>query len=132
MPQAFPRGSPLLSSITEALLKVSESGQLRELENNMITSAKCEDVEPDKETPSLSPNSFLVLFILSGGTSTIALLVYILRVDKSILRHKIMWRVMRTIMGHRGSQKRRFSRRVSDVAENESNSPNTFELRNQV
>nr|POE59601.1 glutamate receptor 2.1 [Quercus suber] len=129
---AFPRGSPLLSSITEALLKVSESGQLRELENNMITSAKCEDVEPDKETPSLSPNSFLVLFILSGGTSTIALLVYILRVDRSILRHKIMWRVMRTIMGHWGSQKRRFSRRVSDLAENASNSSNTFELRNQV
>ena len=131
MPQAFPRGSPLLSSITEALLKVSESGQLHELENKMITSAKCEDVEPDK-TPSLSPNSFLVLFILSGGTSTIALLVYILRVDKSILRHKIMWRVMRTIMGHWGSQKRRFSRRVGDVDENASNSPNTFELRNQV
>ena len=131
MPQAFPRGSPLLSSITEALLKVSESGQLHELENKMITSAKCEDVEPDK-TPSLSPNSFLVLFILSGGTSTIALLVYILRVDKSILHHKIMWRVMRTIMGHWGSQKRRFSRRVSDVDENASNSPNTFELRNQV
>uniref|UniRef100_A0A2N9HDV6 Ionotropic glutamate receptor C-terminal domain-containing protein n=1 Tax=Fagus sylvatica TaxID=28930 RepID=A0A2N9HDV6_FAGSY len=63
---AFPRGSPLLPSITEALLKVSESGRLRELENNMIASAKCQDVETDKETPSLSPNSFLVLFIMSG------------------------------------------------------------------
>uniref|UniRef100_A0A2N9I1J8 Ionotropic glutamate receptor C-terminal domain-containing protein n=1 Tax=Fagus sylvatica TaxID=28930 RepID=A0A2N9I1J8_FAGSY len=71
---AFPRGSPLLPSITEALLKVSESGRLRELENNMIASAKCQDVETDKETPSLSPNSFLVLFIMSGGTSTLALL----------------------------------------------------------
>ena len=32
---------------------------LRELENNMIISAKHEDVELDKETPSLSPQQLL-------------------------------------------------------------------------
>ncbi|GMY31945.1 glutamate receptor 2.8-like [Fagus crenata] len=124
---AFPRGSPLLPSITEALLKVSESGRLRDLENNMIASAKCHHVEPDKETPSLSPNSFLVLFIMSGGTSTLALLVYILRVDRSIFRHRIMWRLMKAAMRHWRSQNRIFSRRVSNVAENPSNSSNTLD-----
>jgi hypothetical protein len=117
----------LLPSITEALLKVSESGRLRDLENNMIASAKCHDVEPDKETPSLSPNSFLVLFIMSGGTSTLALLVYILRVDRSIFRHRIMWRLMKAAMRHWRSQNRIFSRRVSNVAENPSNSSNTLD-----
>ena len=76
-----------------------------------------------------------------------------MRVDKPILCHKIMLRGMRTIMGaleesyhiednkdynimgHWGRQMRRFSRRISDVAENASNSRNTFDLRdlwNQV
>ena len=75
-----------------------------------------------------------------------------MRVDKPILCHKIMLRVMRTIMGaleesyhiednedynimgHWARQMRRFSRRISDV-ENASNSRNTFDLRdlwNQV
>ncbi|KAK4577023.1 hypothetical protein RGQ29_027507 [Quercus rubra] len=69
---AFPRQSQLLPSITAALLKVAESGKLQELENNMIASEKCKDVEPENGSRSLSPNSFLVLFILTGGTSTIA------------------------------------------------------------
>ncbi|KAM4092980.1 hypothetical protein ACB094_06G080800 [Castanea mollissima] len=129
---AFPKGSPLVSSITEALLKVSESGRLHELENNMIAAAKCEDVEPDKETPSLSPNSFLVLFILSGGTSTVALLVYIFCLDKSMLRRKIMWRLMKAAMRHWRRQKQRFSRRVSNVAESACNSPYTFDPQNRI
>ena len=71
-----------------------------------------------------------------------------MRVDKPILCHKIVLRVMRTIMGaleesyhiednedynimgHWGRQTQRFSRRINDVAENASNSRNTFDLRN--
>ena len=132
MPQAFPKCSPLVSSITEALLKVSESGQLRELENIMIAAAKCEDIEPDKETPSLSPSGFLVLFILSGGTSTVALLVYIFCLDKSMLCRKIMWRLMKATMRYWRCLKQRFSRRVSNVAESTCNSPNTFDPQNRI
>lgn len=111
----------MLPSITEALLKVAESGKLQELENNMIASEKCKDVEPENGSRSLSPNSFLVLFILTGGTSTVALVVYIFRVDNFMLRHKTIGRVMMVVMKHWRSQKRRFSRRVSDVAEIPSN-----------
>jgi uncharacterized membrane protein len=120
MPQAFPRRSRLLPSITEALLKVSESGQLQELENNMIASEKCEDVKSENESLSLSPNSFLVLFILTGGTSTIALLVYIVSVENSMFRHNTLWRLMMVVIKHWRSQKRRYSRRIGDVVESPS------------
>ncbi|RVW42972.1 Glutamate receptor 2.7 [Vitis vinifera] len=71
----FPRGSPLLHDVSEALLNVSESGKLRELENSMLSSEKCEDAETeDDETSRLSPSSFWVLFIITGGTSTFSLL----------------------------------------------------------
>lgn len=98
----------MLPSITEALLKVAESGKLQELENNMIASEKCKDVEPENGSRSLSPNSFLVLFILTGGTSTVTFVVYIFRVDNSMLRHKTIGRVMMVVMKHWRSQKRRF------------------------
>ncbi|KAA8523961.1 hypothetical protein F0562_010608 [Nyssa sinensis] len=60
---AFPKGSPMVSDINEALLKVIENGKLLELENNLTASDKCVDVESDHENISLSPSSFLVLFI---------------------------------------------------------------------
>ncbi|KAH9763851.1 glutamate receptor [Citrus sinensis] len=57
---AFPKGSPLLPSVIEALLKVSESGKLRELETSMIASEKCMEVNlhDDDDISSLSPSGF--------------------------------------------------------------------------
>ena len=130
MPQAFPRGSPLLPSINEAMLKVTESGKLRELENDMLASQKCLDAETDGRTQSLSPSSFWVLFIFSGGTSTIALGVYIFRVDKSMLNHKTVWKLMLAVInkGLQTPNMQRFSRRDSDqypvTLTNSANVPN--------
>lgn len=75
--QAFRKDHPLLSLINEALLNVSESPKLKELEVDFITSEKCVDVEFGyDEIASLQLNSFWVLFASTGGTSTIALLIY--------------------------------------------------------
>ena len=75
--QAFPKGYPLLSSINEALLNVSESPKLKELEDAYIVSEKCVDVESGyDEIASLQLNSFWILFASTGGISTIALLIY--------------------------------------------------------
>ncbi|GMY31952.1 glutamate receptor 2.1 [Fagus crenata] len=109
---AFQKGSPLLPSIIEALLKVLESGKLRELENNMIASQECREVESDDEIPSLSPNSFLVLFILTGGTSTIVLVIYIFHLDNSMHEHRTIWRVMLAIIRHWSHGTKWFFRRV--------------------
>ncbi|KAJ7948714.1 Glutamate receptor [Quillaja saponaria] len=114
---AFPKGSPLLPSTTEALLKVSEDGTLRYLENKMIASEKCQDIEVDDQNPSLSPSSFWVLFIFTGSTSTIALLVYISCTNNLLHGQKTMWKLLIAVIKHWGAQSRRFSRRVSNVAE---------------
>ncbi|KAA8523959.1 hypothetical protein F0562_010610 [Nyssa sinensis] len=53
--KAFPKGSPMVSDINEALLKVSENGKLLELEKRLTASEKCVDVESDHENISLSP-----------------------------------------------------------------------------
>ncbi|XAR56500.1 hypothetical protein NMG60_11037017, partial [Bertholletia excelsa] len=70
----FQKGSPLLSDVNVALLEVMDTGTLRRLEDESITTESCIDVESsDVDSLSLNPGSFWVLFMLTGGTSTIAL-----------------------------------------------------------
>ncbi|KAJ6298310.1 hypothetical protein OIU76_019458 [Salix suchowensis] len=110
LPLAFPRGSPLLPSIDEALLDVYESGTLLELENRYIKPEKCPEVEDENQ--SLSPDSFGTLFILTTGTSTISLAIYIFSRGISMLGYKITWRLMLAAMRYWVCQKqitRRFS-----------------------
>ncbi|KAI4333608.1 hypothetical protein L6164_018392 [Bauhinia variegata] len=130
---AFPKGSPLLPSVNRALLEVFESGKLREIENKMLAAEKCEEAATDGESTSLSPQSFWALFILTGGTSTFALLIYIIRMSDSDHGKRTMWRLMMVMIQQWGAHKRRFSRRVSDVVEHDHlNSPNTSAFPTQV
>nr|KAJ0203647.1 hypothetical protein LSAT_V11C500274800 [Lactuca sativa] len=75
---AFPKGFSWLSDANKALMNVSESGKLKELEDTFLTSEKCVDDESFRNgDESLSPLSFSILFVLTGGTSTVALVVYV-------------------------------------------------------
>lgn len=76
--QVFPRGSPVLPDLSEAVLKVSESGTLRVLENLLISSYNCSASEIDDDKDSLGLSSFWGLFVITGGMSTISLLLFIL------------------------------------------------------
>ncbi|KAF9666602.1 hypothetical protein SADUNF_Sadunf16G0245800 [Salix dunnii] len=100
---AFPRGSPLLPSIDEALLNVYESGTLLELENKFIAPEKCQVVEDENQ--SLSHNSFGALFIITTGTSTISLAIYIFSRGISMLGYKITWRLLLAAMRYWVCQK---------------------------
>ena len=114
----------MLPSVNKALLKLFESGKLLQLEKRMLVSEKCEEMEDgdDETTPSLSINSFFVLFTITGATSTIALVVYLCRVYKSMFGHEnLIWRLMRAVIKGWGCGKGRFSRRVSDLPENGTN-----------
>ena len=110
--QVFPRGSPLVPYVTKALLNVSESGRLRYLENNMIASEKCSDGELVDEMSRLSPSSFWVLFMFTGSTSTISLLVYV--VCNKRFGHKIIRRLASVVMRRWGHHKETFPRKVRD------------------
>ncbi|KAJ0489702.1 putative periplasmic binding protein-like I [Helianthus annuus] len=109
---AFARGSPKLADANKALMNVSESGTLKELEDRYINSEKCLDEEssPD-ENESLNLHSFSVLFVLTGGTSTVALAIYIIisinDFKKSVQEHTSLFQLISAFIKgwHRGMRK---------------------------
>ncbi|KAK1396985.1 hypothetical protein POM88_006848 [Heracleum sosnowskyi] len=114
---AFPKGSPMITDVNKALLEVFESGKLRELEDKMIASGRCVEVESSYDDEIiLSLNSFWILFALTGGTTTCALTIYAL----DGLRRRAtnftpkLFKMATTVSKHWGHQIRRFSRKVSD------------------
>ncbi|XP_031253196.1 glutamate receptor 2.7-like [Pistacia vera] len=114
---AFPKVSPLLPSVIEALLKVSESGKLRELETSMITAEKCIEVDLDDDISSLSPSSFWVLFVLTGATSTVALVIYAghrrnWEFHQNLLVNRSIRTLILTVLKYWGHSKQRFSVKV--------------------
>ncbi|XP_073124757.1 glutamate receptor 2.6-like isoform X1 [Henckelia pumila] len=118
---AFPKGSLLLPDMDEALLNIFETGLLKDLEDNLLASEKCVEIQSDNETVSLSPQSFFVLFIFTGGTSTVALVVYYFHrewkaeVEDSMAGHKGVWMLMLMVVEKWREHRRKFSRKVSDV-----------------
>ncbi|TKY66458.1 Glutamate receptor 2.7 [Spatholobus suberectus] len=95
----------------------------------MLASEECKDIiDPGAETTSLSPASFMVLFILTGGTSTTALLIYMFSVNYLCSGQSTMWSLMMAVIKRWRSQKRLFSRRVHNVAESPLNSSNISTL----
>ncbi|KAK0600626.1 hypothetical protein LWI29_016882 [Acer saccharum] len=110
---AFPRGSELIPEINKSLLNLSEEGKLRELENKMLEKEKCEgDDGDDQEGSSISVTSYWVLFILTGGTSTVALVVYVVHCCRKLedAMSQTTWKLMFSVIKHY-----RLSRKVSDV-----------------
>ncbi|KAJ8765253.1 hypothetical protein K2173_011933 [Erythroxylum novogranatense] len=86
---AFPKGSPLLRPVTDALVRVSESGRQEELEKQMFASQKCVDLEQD-DNSSLNVGSFWMLFVFTGSASTVALIIYIIRkLKQPMLVHRV-------------------------------------------
>lgn len=61
-------------------MRITENGTLLDLEDQYINSEECKDVDSaPKNDGSIGLNSFSVLFGISGGISTIALAMYILK-----------------------------------------------------
>ncbi|KAL2476394.1 Glutamate receptor 2.7 [Abeliophyllum distichum] len=134
---AFPKGSLLIHDIDEALLNVRENGVLKDLEESLLASEKCVDIQPNNETAGLSPYNFLVLFMFTGLTSTTALLIYYFRAkvrfENYMARYKGMRIAIMIAMNKLGYQRNRLSRKASDVADQRpSNSPNNSHSPSQV
>ncbi|GKC19517.1 extracellular ligand-binding receptor [Tanacetum coccineum] len=76
---AFPRNFSYMSEANKAIMNITESGKLKEFEDEYLISEKCIDNKSfPNEDESLSPHSFSVLFEISGGTSTVAFILYII------------------------------------------------------
>lgn len=74
--QVFPRSSPLALNISEAIIYLEQSGELQKLEEQMLSFPKCSTSTSDATgIRSIGPGPFSNLFIITFGTSTIALFV---------------------------------------------------------
>ncbi|GLT68930.1 hypothetical protein SLA2020_411210 [Shorea laevis] len=73
---AFQKGSPFARDFSEAILRLSEKGDLKSLQDTWLTpSHECSPNITSSNPGSLSLRSFEVLYLLSFGTSTICLLL---------------------------------------------------------
>ncbi|XP_050208563.1 glutamate receptor 2.5-like isoform X2 [Mercurialis annua] len=73
----FPRNSPYLPDISEAILRVAESGRLKDLESSMTSNYKCAASKSDNHD-SLGVSSYWGIFAITGGTSTLAVLLFVI------------------------------------------------------
>ncbi|KAL6991152.1 hypothetical protein U1Q18_009271 [Sarracenia purpurea var. burkii] len=74
---AFQKGSPIAADFSEAILTISENGQLKQLETRWFHSIKeCSDNGTKSTNDSLSFKSFWGLFLFSGVTSTLCYILF--------------------------------------------------------
>ncbi|KAI3803506.1 hypothetical protein L1987_31658 [Smallanthus sonchifolius] len=123
---AFPKGSPMVSDFTKALLNVSESGTLRDIKKRTLGSEHCVDPETIQDQyGSLGLASFWSLFLLAGGTSTIALVIYVMQ-NLCQLERRSLITILTEVRKYFVCRRKRLSKKVSDVESVES--PNAKEI----
>ncbi|KAF5201854.1 Glutamate receptor 2.2 [Thalictrum thalictroides] len=82
---AFPKGSPIARDFSKAFLKLSEDGTLNKLDSYWFKpSSQCSDNNMNNQ--SLSLGNFWGLFLVTGLTSTIVLILYIVRLFRKFRR----------------------------------------------
>lgn len=85
--QVFQKGSPITKDISEAILKLSENGNITRLEKECLTPLD-ECSSTTIETERLSLNSFWGIYLISGATSTICFLISLVRQQRNYRRHQ--------------------------------------------
>ena len=87
--QVFQKGSPIATDVSRAILKLSEDGTLKSLEEKWFApSPECSANVTDSRTDSLSIHSFWGLYLTSGATSTVCLLLFLTHLLKKYCLHK--------------------------------------------
>ncbi|KAL5575317.1 hypothetical protein UlMin_017016 [Ulmus minor] len=85
----FQKGSPIAIDVSEAILKLSENGNITLLEKKWLTpSDECSTMTNTNETQSLSLKSFWGIYLISGATSTIGFLLSLFRLQRSYRRQQ--------------------------------------------
>ncbi|KAL5576635.1 hypothetical protein UlMin_018334 [Ulmus minor] len=85
----FQKGSPIAIDVSEAILKLSENGNITLLEKKWLTpSDECSTITNTNETQSLSLKSFWGIYLISAATSTIGFLLSLFRLLRSYRRHQ--------------------------------------------
>ncbi|KAL6660689.1 hypothetical protein ACP70R_001724 [Stipagrostis hirtigluma subsp. patula] len=75
--KAFPRGSPLAPEISREILQLASSHRMTELEKQLYGDKTCPDKDDSQTSSSLTLHSFLGLFLITGTSSMLALILHI-------------------------------------------------------
>ena len=86
--QAFQKGSPLAREFSEEILKLSEKGDLKKLENDLTPPNECSMNVSSNETRSLGLKSFWGLCLISFSTSTICFWLSLIHLIKNYQRYE--------------------------------------------
>lgn len=88
--QAFPKGSPLLQDVSQAVLNVTGGEKIMKIENKWFKKeSSCQDLTtPNIHSNRLGVDSFLVLFLIVAGASILALIIFVV---SFVYRHKDIW-----------------------------------------
>ncbi|KAK1405100.1 Glutamate receptor [Heracleum sosnowskyi] len=114
---AFPKGSPIIADLDKALLEFTECGKLRELEDKMIGEERCVEADSSNDDEvSLGLNSFWILFLFTGGTTTCSLAIYTLDgLRKAKTSQVENSGILTALLKYWKHQRSRFTRKFSDV-----------------
>ncbi|GJM98779.1 hypothetical protein PR202_ga15817 [Eleusine coracana subsp. coracana] len=75
--KAFPRGSPLTPEISRGILEVASSDKMAQLEKQLYGDTECPEKDDSQTSSSLTLHSFLGLFIITGASSFLALILHV-------------------------------------------------------
>lgn len=73
---AFPRGSPLTPDISRGILKFASDSKMVELQKTLYGDMSCPDKDDSQISSSLTLHSFQGLFIITGASSMLALILH--------------------------------------------------------
>uniref|UniRef100_A0A0D9XDZ7 Glutamate receptor n=1 Tax=Leersia perrieri TaxID=77586 RepID=A0A0D9XDZ7_9ORYZ len=74
---AFPRGSPLTAEISREILNFASSDRMAQLEKELYRNRTCPQKDESETSSSLTLRSFLGLFIITGSSSLLALILHV-------------------------------------------------------
>ncbi|XWS17898.1 hypothetical protein CRYUN_Cryun33cG0108000 [Craigia yunnanensis] len=72
----FPRGSPLVADVSRAILNVTESEKMKQIEDAWFNKESCPDSNTLVSSDSLGVESFWGLFLIAGVASISALIIF--------------------------------------------------------
>lgn len=80
-PQAFSKGSRLVQNVSDEIVRLRETGEFHKLEEKLLFSSSSKSLTSvtdiqDQDSGRLSLDSFYGLFLVTGGTSTLAFLLF--------------------------------------------------------
>ncbi|MCO5591581.1 hypothetical protein L7F22_045568 [Adiantum nelumboides] len=87
---AFPRGSSITSDMSQAILHMSQTGELERIRTYWLQEVACDDSanNPTAQSNQLDIVSFWGLFLISGAASVVCVLIHLLFLFKNYRKHQ--------------------------------------------